>query len=101
MSETITAPPTAKSQGVATNGNGDRTDARARRVPTDRAGEARLRVILSAMVAFRDGDFSARLPVDWTETEGLIAEAFNQVIAQKQCISKEVTRLSETVGTPR
>ncbi|MGA7415404.1 MAG: HAMP domain-containing protein, partial [Bryobacteraceae bacterium] len=98
MTETTIAPSTGKSPGVATNGNGDRTDPKARRISADKAGEARLRLILGTMVAFRDGDFSVRLPADWTETEGLIAEAFNQVIAQKQRISKEVTRLSETVG---
>jgi HAMP domain-containing protein/signal transduction histidine kinase/DNA-binding response OmpR family regulator len=58
----------------------------------------RLRAILGAMVAFRDGDFSVRLPVDWADTEGEIAAAFNQVIAQKQLVSQEVARLSEMVG---
>jgi HAMP domain-containing protein/signal transduction histidine kinase/DNA-binding response OmpR family regulator len=65
----------------------------------ERHSEARLRVILTAIMAFRDGDFAVRLPAGWSDTEGLIASAFNQVIAQKQRISNEVTRLSETVGT--
>ena len=51
-----------------------------------------------AMIAFRDGDFSVRLPADWLGTDARIAEAFNQTIAQKQRISIEVTRLSDTVG---
>ncbi len=50
------------------------------------------------MNAFRDGDFSVRLPNDWASIEGEIAGAFNQVISQKQRMSREVTRLSNTVG---
>ena len=56
------------------------------------SGEARLRTILAAIMAFRDGIFSARLPTDWAGTEGRIAEAFNQVIG------REVARLSVSVG---
>ena len=42
------------------------------------AAEARSRQMLAAMMSFRDGDFSVRLPVDWAGTDGRIAEAFNQ-----------------------
>ena len=98
MSETTLPLPSKKHPVPATNGNGKRSGSNALRVSSDKAGEARLRLILGAMVAFRDGDFSVRLPMDWAETEGLIAGAFNQAIAQKQRISEEVMRLSETVG---
>ena len=54
--------------------------------------------ILVAVVAFREGDFSARLPLTWSGIEGRIAEAFNQTIAQEERIAEEVTRLSVTVG---
>ena len=55
-------------------------------------------MLLAAMMAFRDGDFSWRLPSDWADAEGRIAEAFNQTIAQEDRISREVERLSMTVG---
>ena len=42
------------------------------------------------MIAFRDGDFSVRLPVDWAGTDGRIAEAFNQAIAHEERITREV-----------
>ena len=42
-----------------------------------------------AMVAFRDGDFSVRLPADWAGIDGRIAEAFNQAIAHEDRISRE------------
>ena len=55
-------------------------------------------MLLAAMLAFRDGDFSWRLPSDWADAEGRIAEAFNQTIAQEDRIAREVERLSMTVG---
>ena len=64
----------------------------------DGATERRLRAMLAAMQAFRDGDFSARLPTQWAGTEGRIAEAFNQIIVHEDRVSKEVTRLSMVVG---
>src|ERR1700685_3160619 len=59
---------------------------------------ARSRQLLKAMLAFRDGDFSVRLPADWPGMEGRIAEAFNQSVAYEGRISREAARLSVTVG---
>ena len=50
--------------------------------------EARSRQILAAIMAFRDGDFSVRLPADWAGTDGRIAEAFNQAIAHEDRIAR-------------
>jgi CheY-like chemotaxis protein/signal transduction histidine kinase/HAMP domain-containing protein len=60
--------------------------------------DACLRQILTAMVAFREGDFSVRLPTDWSDVEGRIAETFNQTIALEERISQEISRVSVTVG---
>src|ERR1700744_3583927 len=62
------------------------------------AAETRSRQLFKAMVAFRDGDFSVRLPADWPGMDGRIAEAFNQSLAHEGRISREVARLSVTVG---
>src|SRR6202142_2399800 len=59
---------------------------------------ARSSQLLMAMMAFRDGDFSVRLPADWPGMDGRIAEAFNQSLAHEGRISREVARLSVTVG---
>jgi len=64
----------------------------------DRASEARSRALLAAVVAFRDGNFSVRLPADWPGTDGRIAEAFNQAIGFEDRIAEEVERLSTQVG---
>ncbi|MDR7332250.1 HAMP domain-containing protein [Roseateles asaccharophilus] len=59
---------------------------------------ARSRQVLAALSAFRDGDFSVRLPGDWDGVDGQIAAAFNQITAQEARIATEVARLSVTVG---
>ena len=79
-------------------GNGDRANAPAGRAQMEESADARSRQILKAFVAFRDGDFSARLPADWPGIDGRIAETFNQTIVREESISREVRRLSVTVG---
>ncbi len=60
--------------------------------------ESQSRQLLTAIVAFRDGDFSKRLPDDWHGTFGLIADAFNQTISHEDRISRDIAKLSVTVG---
>jgi HAMP domain-containing protein/two-component sensor histidine kinase len=60
--------------------------------------DARLRQILATMVAFRDGNFSVRLPSNWDGIDGQIAAAFNQALSYEDQLSREVARLSRTVG---
>src|SRR6476646_9418626 len=60
--------------------------------------ESQQRQILTALVAFRDGDFSVRLPADWGGIDGSIADAFNQTIAQEDRIAREISRVSVMVG---
>ncbi len=62
------------------------------------SAEARSWALLAAVAAFRDGDFSVRLPADWAGTEGRIAEAFNQALGYEDRIAQEVARLSVSVG---
>src|SRR3954465_12666941 len=62
------------------------------------AAEARSRQLLAALMAFAGGDFRARLPNDWSGTDGRIAEAFTQSIANADRVTTEAARLSNTVG---
>ncbi len=78
--------------------SGDGHDYRMESSDGQDARDAHLRQILSAMVAFRDGDFSVRLPMDWPGIDGRIAEAFNQTILHEDHTSREIARLSVTVG---
>jgi HAMP domain-containing protein/CheY-like chemotaxis protein/signal transduction histidine kinase len=77
--------------------NGGRAAAR-RREAAQETSESRSRQILAAMLAFRDGEFTLRLPTDWADIDGQIAAAFNQTIAHEARIAAEVARLSATVG---
>ena len=40
---------------------------------------AELAVILASLQTIRDGDFSVRLPSDWTGVQGKIADIFNDI----------------------
>lgn len=54
------------------------------------SAEVRSRQLLTAIIALRDGDFSARLPNDWIGLDGRLAEAFNQALSHEEHISTEV-----------
>src|SRR6478672_696461 len=56
------------------------------------------RLLLRALSAFRRGDFTVRLPDDWTGLGGKIADAFNDVIDTNQRMARELDRLSRVVG---
>ncbi len=55
-------------------------------------------VLLNAMLAFRKGDFSARLPIEWTGVAGKIADTFNDIIELNQRMARELEHLSRVVG---
>src|SRR5256884_3458722 len=63
--------------------NGDRVDSRQ---------------LLTALVAFKRGDFSARLPDDWTGVSGKIADTFNAVIETNERLTQELERIVHEVG---
>src|SRR5262252_9180963 len=54
--------------------------------------------LLTALRAFRQGDFSARLPIGSTEIDAEIAEAFNDVASLGERITGEFVQLAEMVG---
>jgi len=56
------------------------------------------RKLLSAMLAFRDGEFGVRLPADLTGVDGKIADAFNEIIAVSERRARETARVSRAVG---
>src|ERR1700678_2537500 len=96
MSEVVTRPASGVARPVGSSGS---SKPRRRELRSSaNSSEARSQMLLAAMLALRDGDFSWRLPSDWADTEGRIAEAFNQTIAHEEGISREVGRLSMTVG---
>jgi hypothetical protein len=57
-----------------------------------------IRVLLYGLQAMRDGDFSVRLPGDWTGLEGKIADTFNDIVAANQKMAHELKRVGHVVG---
>src|SRR5207237_497510 len=54
--------------------------------------------LLAALGAFKRGDFSARLPGDWTGIAGKIANTFNELIRTNQRMTQELERIRRVVG---
>src|SRR6266700_5045502 len=54
--------------------------------------------LLAALMAFKRGDFSARLPEDWTGVAGKIADTFNDVIRTNRRMTQELERIVRVVG---
>ncbi|HEX5766087.1 MAG TPA: HAMP domain-containing protein, partial [Woeseiaceae bacterium] len=55
-------------------------------------------VLLAALQSMRNGDFSVRLPGDWTGLAGKIADTFNDVVTANDHMASELQRVSEAVG---
>ncbi|MEA2241328.1 MAG: hypothetical protein QOD24_884, partial [Solirubrobacteraceae bacterium] len=61
----------------------------------DRLDEA---LLLSVLSDVKDGDFSVRMPLEWTGVGGKIADRLNEVIAANQTLGAELARVSRVVG---
>jgi len=54
--------------------------------------------LLKVLRAFRNGDFSVRLPLDLVGIDGEIAEAFNDAVEMNESIAEEFARIRDVVG---
>ena len=57
-----------------------------------------LSLVLASLQSMRDGDFSVRLPVNWTGLSGKIADTFNEIVAANQQMAKELKRVGQVIG---
>jgi HAMP domain-containing protein/signal transduction histidine kinase/CheY-like chemotaxis protein len=55
-------------------------------------------MLLHALAALKDGDFSVRLPLDWVGIAAKAADTFNEVVALNQRMARELARLRQSVG---
>src|SRR6266700_3005964 len=74
------------------------TKARPRKVAQTNGSEFDTSQLLAALMAFKRGDFSARLPENWTGVPGKIADTFNTVIETNQRTTRELGRIVHAVG---
>jgi HAMP domain-containing protein len=56
------------------------------------------RLLLLALQSVRSGDFSVRLPNDWSGIDGKIADTFNEIVQGYQKIDQELKRVGQVVG---
>jgi HAMP domain-containing protein/signal transduction histidine kinase len=66
--------------------------------PQTNGSDFNTRELLAALMAFKRGDFSARLPEDWVGVPGKIADTFNTVIETNQRMAHELERIGRVVG---
>ena len=65
---------------------------------TSTASALDTRSLLRALQAMRDGDFTVRLPGDWTGLDGKVADTFNEIVAANQHMAHELERVGQVVG---
>jgi HAMP domain-containing protein/signal transduction histidine kinase/DNA-binding response OmpR family regulator len=83
---------------TASNGKSARAVRANGRHANDAGPNLDTRELLAALRAFRRGDFSVRLPRGLAGDDGEIAEAFNDVVALNDHMTKEFERLADVVG---
>ncbi|TMD56542.1 MAG: HAMP domain-containing protein, partial [Chloroflexi bacterium] len=65
---------------------------------TKAPGELDEAALLRALTEFKRGNFSVRLPDDWTGMAGKIADTFNEVVEADQRLGRELSRVGRVVG---
>ena len=56
------------------------------------------KILLGVLAQVHEGDFTARMPLDWTGVAGKIADGLNDVIIANEVLGTELARVSELVG---
>ena len=57
-----------------------------------------VKILLSFIAQVKAGDFSARMPLDWTGVAGKVADGLNEVVGANEQIGAELARVSRVVG---
>ncbi|MFC0250506.1 response regulator [Massilia consociata] len=65
---------------------------------TDMGEQLDVKLLLATLMALKKGDFSVRMPSDWTGVSGKIADTLNDIIETKQKMVETVTDVSRVVG---
>ncbi|MDQ3619285.1 MAG: ATP-binding protein [Actinomycetota bacterium] len=56
------------------------------------------KTLLSVLAQVKEGDFTARMPLEWTGVAGKVADGLNDVIIANQTLEAELHRVSRVVG---
>ena len=66
--------------------------------PVPLADTVDARVLLGVLAQVKEGDFTARMPFEWTGVAGKVADGLNDVIIANQALGAELARVSDVVG---
>jgi HAMP domain-containing protein/signal transduction histidine kinase/CheY-like chemotaxis protein len=69
-----------------------------RRNGHDNGADLDAKVTLQVLAAVQRGDFSVRMPADWSGSAGKIAAALNSIIDSNERLEREIRRLNRHVG---
>jgi HAMP domain-containing protein/signal transduction histidine kinase/DNA-binding response OmpR family regulator len=78
------------------NGGGEHANGDEERILS--CGALDMNAILVALASLKKGDFGVRLPVTFTNTEGKVADAFNDVAELLLGTTRDLSRISHVVG---
>ena len=66
--------------------------------PAVEQAEIDVAVLLGVLAQVKGGDFTARMPLEWTGVAGKVADGLNEVILANQALGAELARVGEVVG---
>ena len=85
MTDIVTGSDPSDTAGRAGNGN-------------SKASGRHVGELLYSLQAVRQGDFSVRLPGDWPDLWGRVADAFNDIVSINQRMSQQLDQVGQVVG---
>src|SRR6185295_2522825 len=56
------------------------------------------RLLLRTLTSMKKGDFKVRMPVEFTGTQGKVADTLNDILEQNERMAEEIERISNVVG---
>ena len=80
---------------MVTNGS---TDKRRQSAALDASVPFDAGILLDVLARVGEGDFGARMPLDWVGLEGKAADSINAIIASNQALESELHRICQVVG---
>ena len=64
----------------------------------DAVDDMDVKILLSTLKALKKGDFTARMPTDWTGLAGKVADTLNDILEHNEKMAESITTVSRVVG---
>jgi len=56
------------------------------------------KILLNFLLRVKTGDFTARMPLDWTGAAGKVADGLNDIVSANEALGAELARVAQVVG---